>query len=388
MQHHETDRRHFLKSLALGGAAAMIVPNIPSGLAHAEDPPPPPKTNIADALAVPRTKDSMPGLFPGRVADVSDEQSVINGVPDEARAAMMLERAMIELTGAATLQEAWLRFVTPEDYIGLKVNPVAGKLLSTSHAITRAVISQLEQAGIPRDRIVIWDRREFELHETGFTSEAYPGIRIWGAECKDSGGSFYNEEQRLYSLDRIDNSIFYWADCEESYDAETLPYMINEGKHSYFHTLLTKELTKVINIPILKNAGSSVTLCLKNLAYGAISNTSRLHKQLWAETCAQVPCFTPLRDKTVLNIVDGMIGCYDGGPGANAQFITNFNRILVGTDPVATDRVGYGIILEKRLAEGVQKKESPRAVGFMTMAEGYGLGIADPARITHVTSKL
>ncbi len=388
MHYNETDRRRFLKSLALGGAAALIVPAIPGGLVHAEDPPAPPKTNIADALAVPRTADSMPGLLPGRVIDVTDDKCVVNGIPDESRANRMLEMAMLELTGATSLREAWLRFVTPADYIGLKVNPVAGKLLSTSHAIVRAVISQLEDAGIPRDRIVIWDRREFELHETGFTAEAYPGVRIWGAECKDAAGSFYDDNKRLYSLDRIDEHLFYWADCEDAYDAETLPYMINEGKNSFFHKLVTQELTKIINIPILKNAGSSVTLCMKNLAYGAISNTARLHKQLWAETCAQVPCFEPLRDKTVLNIVDGMIGCYDGGPGANAQFITEFNRILVGTDAVATDRVGYDIILAKRLAEGVQKKESPRAITFMTMAESYKLGIADPARITHVTSTL
>jgi hypothetical protein len=388
MQHHDTDRRGFLRSLALGGFAATVLPHIPTGFLRAEDPPAPPKTNIADALAIPRTAQSMPGLYPGRVVDVYDDACVANGTPDNARAMKMLERAMLELTGAASLKEAWLRFVTPEDYIGLKVNPVAGKLLSTSHAITLAVIAQLEQAGIPRDRIVIWDRREFELHETGFTRDVYPGIRIWGAECKDNAGSFYDERNMLYSLDRIDESLYYWADCEESYDEETLPYMINEGKYSYFHSLLTEELTKVINIPILKNAGSSVTLCLKNLAYGAISNTARLHKQLWAETCAQVPCFEPLRDKTVLNIVDGMIGCYNGGPAANPQFITEYKRILVGTDPVATDRVGYDIVLAKRIAEGVQKQESPRAIGFMTMAESYKLGIADPSRITHVKTTL
>jgi hypothetical protein len=389
MQRNYRNRRRFLKTLALGGAAAVAAPHLSSGGAPMpEDPPPLPATNIADALAIPRTETSMPGLFPGRVVDVTDEHCIVHGSPDEERAYAMLEAAMLELTGAASLREAWLRFVTPEDYIGLKVNPVAGKLLTTSHAVTHAIISQLEAAGIARDRLVIWDRREFQLHETGYDNKTYPGIRIYGAECKDMEGSFHDSNGRLYSLDRIDEDVYYWADCEDEYDAETLPYMINQGKNSYFHSIVTKELTKIINIPILKNAGSSVTLCLKNLAYGAISNTARLHKQLWAQTSAEVPCFSPLRDKTVLNIVDGLIGCYDGGPGANPQFITDFRRILVGSDPVAIDRIGYDIILARRLKEGVQKQESPRAIGFMTMAEGYGLGIADPAHITHVSTTL
>jgi uncharacterized protein (DUF362 family) len=175
----------------------------------------------------------------------------------------------------------------------------------------------------------------------------------------------------------IDREWFYWADVEEKYDEETFPYMVNEGKYSYFSTLCTRDLTKIINIPILKNAGSSVTLCLKNLAFGSISNTSRLHKQLWHQTCAEVPAFAPLRDKVVLNIVDGLKGCYQGGPAANPQFIIPFNTILVGTDPVAVDRVGYDMILRKRLHEKIQKEENPKARTFLELADSLGLGVSD-----------
>jgi len=386
MQSNEPDRRRFLKTLAMSGAAAAALPRFPGILHAANDPTGPPATNIDDALAVPRVATSMPGLYPGRVVEVHDEHCIVDDSPDTTAAKRMLEHAMMELTGSTTLADAWLRFVTPNDIIGLKVNPVAGTLLSTSLAIVNAVISQLEEAGIPREHIVIWDRREFQLHEVGFTSDNFPGIRIWGTECKDAANSFRDANGELYSLQRIDKDVFYWADCEETYDDETLPYMVNEGKYSYFAALLTNELTKVINIPILKNAGNSITLCLKNLAYGAITNTARLHKQLWAETSAQVPCFVPLRDKTVLNIVDGIIGCYNGGPAANPQFIIPYHCLLVGSDPVAVDRIGYDIVLKKRIEKEIQKQESPRALAFMNMAEQYGLGIADPSRIDHVVS--
>ena len=375
-------RRDFLRLLAAGGAAASIAPLKMSAnplASHLADDKP--ATNIADALKHSRVASSMPGKYPGRVAQSVDAKSVANGKPDLAVVSSMLERSMLALTGAAGINAAWREFVSPEDVIGLKVNPVAGKELSTSLEITRAVIAQLEKAGIPRKNIVIWDRREFELHDVGFTAENFPGIRIAGTECKDEKGSFYDSDGKLYGEKRIDKDWFYWADCEDKYDAETLPYMINEGKPSYFGSIVTKDITKIINMPILKNAGPTVTLCLKNLAYGAITNTGRLHKKLWAETCAEVNCFPPLRDKVVLNIVDGIIGCYNGGPGANPQFITPFDTVLVGSDPVAVDRIGYEIILKKRLEMKVQKEESPKGLNQMTFAAGYKLGVADKATI-------
>lgn len=304
-----------------------------------------------------------------------------NNRPDLQLTRQMLEKGMLALTAASSLTAAWREFVSPEDRIGLKVNPVAGKQLSTSPELVTVLIEQLVQSGIPRRNLIIWDRREFQLHEAGFTEKNFPGIRITGAEFKDENGSFYDNAGKLYSEKRIDRDWFYWADCEMAYDAETLPYMINGGKYSYFHKLVTGGVDKIINIPILKNAGPTVTLCLKNLAFGSISNTARLHQQLWSETCAQVPCFEPLRDKVVLNVVDGFLGCYEGGPAANPQFFTNYNTLLLGSDPVAVDRMGYEIVLKKRLQEKIQEESSPRGLVFMQLAEQYGLGVADLNKI-------
>jgi hypothetical protein len=247
--------------------------------------------------------------------------------------------------------------------------------------VTSAIIQQLEEAGIPRKNLIIWDRREMQLHETGYTEDNYPGIRIWGTECQDADGGFYASNGKLYSEDRIDKSQYFYADVEGEYDAYTIPYMINGGKHSYFSRICTENVTKIINVPILKNAGSAVTLCLKNLAFGAISNTGRLHSQLWSETCAYVCAFPPLRDKVVLNIVDGLRGCFDGGPSANPQFICNYNTMLVGSDPVAVDRIGHDIVINKRIEERIQSEDRPGSMRFMELAQNLKLGIADKEKI-------
>ena len=378
-------RRNFFKSLSVG-SLTLLIPSVAkaaqSVTRHFRDDTP--ATNIAEARAIPRTKDSMPGKYPAKVVKTVRPESVVDGKPNPDVVYDMLKSSMLQLTGAANLSDAWLQFVDANDIIGLKVNPVAGKMLATSHAVTQAVVRQLEEAGISRSNMVIWDRREMQLHETGYTKENYPGVKITGTECADADGGFYTPEGKLYSEERIDKDHYFWVDVDGEYDDETMPFMVNGGKYSYFSKICTQQVTKIINIPILKNAGTTVTLCMKNLAFGAISNTGRLHGNLWHNTCAYVCAFPPLRDKAVLNIVDGLIGCFDGGPSANPQFICEYNTLLVGTDPVAVDRIGYEIVLAKRIEEGRQKEERAGSTKFMELAQELQLGVADRSKIVVV----
>ena len=374
-------RRNFFKIITASGFSAVVLPPSLQKMFAQIQSEEKPATNIKDALKHPRTANSMPGKFSGKVVQVYHDKCIDKNKFDLNTIDDMVKSGMLNLTGAKDISDAWRMFVSPKEIIGLKVNPVAGILLSTSLEITQVIIQQMEKAGIPKKNIVIWDRREFELHEVGFTEKNFPGIKIIGTEQKDNKDSFYDAKGKLYGEEMIDKEWYYLAEAEEKYDAETLPYMINEGKYSYFSKIATQQVDKIINVPILKNAGSSVTLCLKNLAYGSISNTGRLHKKLWAETCAEVCAFPPLRDKVVLNVVDGIKGCYNGGPGANPQFITEFKSVLIGSDPVAVDRVGYEIILKKRIEEKVQKEDSPKGRKFLELAQSLQLGIADLDKI-------
>jgi hypothetical protein len=339
-----------------------------------------PATNIEEALKIPRTKTSMPGLYPGKVVKIVNPNSVVNDTPVESVAYNMVAQSILLLTGEKDLNRAWRQFVGTNETIGLKVNPIGGALLSTSHAVVKSVVKQMEEAGVPRKNIVIWDRRGEQLEEAGFTPQNYPDIRIMSTEYPVNG-TFYGEDGKLLSEHLVDKDVYYWADCEQEYDAYTLPYMVNGGKYSYFHNVVTKEVDKIINIPIMKNAGTAVTLCLKNLAFGSITNTSRLHRDLWHETCAQVIAFPPLRDKVVLNIADGLIGCYDGGPAANPQFICQYNTLLAGSDAVAVDRIAHDIIIGRRISEGRQQADTPGGIAKLVMAQGYGLGVADRDKI-------
>jgi len=380
-------RRKFFSVSAASLAGLALHRNLPGQEKvdeHKPKPAPAPpeiQTNIDEALKVPRTKASLPGRYPGQVVRVSTGTASAEGKLDPAKVKTAIEKGLLELSGEKDMGSAWLQFVSPSDVVGIKVNPIGGKLLSTKPEVVEVIIDGLLQAGVPKKNIVIWDRRLFQLQEAGFTAERFPGVEILGTEMRGPNGEFYDDKGELWSKDNIDREApFYFADVEGKYDEKTLPYMVNEGKESYFTKILTRRCTKVINVPILKNSGTTVTLCLKNLSYGALSNTSRLHR-LWMKSVAEPCAFPALRDKVVLNILDGLQACYEGGPGADAKYIWDANLMLFGTDPVAVDAVGHDFIVKERMTRGVQQLDDRKRRAFLELAAGFGLGVAEPEKI-------
>jgi uncharacterized protein (DUF362 family) len=379
-------RRKFFGTAAMAAAGVALAPRLGSQeKAQSERPPAAPpadiKTNIDEVRSIPRVEGSLPGKYPGKVVRVKTGTNPVGQKIDGARVRKEINAGMAELTGEKDMGKAWAQFVGPKDVVGLKVNPIGGDILSTKPEVVDVIIEGLLEAGVPKANIVIWDRRLFQLEEAGFTAARFPGIRILGTEMKGPNGEFYDDKGELWAKDNIDREALpYVADVETKYDKGTLPYMINEGKSSYFTKIVTGEVTKIINVPILKNAGATTTCCLKNLSYGSISNTSRLHK-LWMKSVVEPCAFPVLRDKVVLNVVDGLQACYDGGPGANPKFIYDSNVFLFGTDPVAVDAVAHDIIVKERMARGTQQVDAGGRSAFLGIAEGLGLGVADRGKI-------
>ena len=61
----------------------------------------------------------------------------------------------------------------------------------------------------------------------------------------------------------------------------------------------------------------------------------------------------PLRSKSVLHIMDGIRAVYHGGPfGWNPAFTWEARTLLIGTDPVAVDRIELEIVEQKRREVG------------------------------------
>src|SRR5687768_6245369 len=65
-------------------------------------------------------KFTLPGPYRGKVVEVRREDSVQNEKINAEAVRAMMERGMMELTGAKEYAEAWKRFFKPTDVVGIK----------------------------------------------------------------------------------------------------------------------------------------------------------------------------------------------------------------------------------------------------------------------------
>jgi len=328
------------------------------------------RTNIDEAMKIPRIASSMPGPYPGIVVKVHTGRTASAGRIDVRLAKRALDQGLMKLTGKSAAKDAWREFVSPSDQIGLKVNPIAPRLPS-SRELTQAVIDGLLEAGIPRSRIAIWDRRLLQLREAGFTMERFPGIEILGTDVEGPNGKFTNDRGEYWSRENVDReALAYFADIEGA-----------GGKYSYFSKLVTQRFTKIINLPVLKSVQPvGISFCLKNLAYGSLNNAVRLH-QVGVNAIPEACAFPCLRDKTVLHIGDALRASYYGGVGAPVRYNWDANLLFIGSDGVAVDLAAQEFLTAERIARGVQSAPDPKIRIYLDIASKLGLGVSDRAKI-------
>jgi hypothetical protein len=386
------NRRNFLK---LTGAAAGLVLGTPALWAEDQQKaatPSLPKTNIEDALKIPRTKTSLPGPFPGKVVEIFNAQAMANDQPNAPIISQMFEQGLTGLTGK-NLKNSFKLLFQKNDVVGIKVNPVGAGLISTRLELVDAIIDWLTANGLPRKNIIIWDRFDYMLKDAGFTPERYPEIGLEGLQTMDEAAAAGESDDDSKWLDangqhlsaaNFDKNVFYWAGVDAPTDKPYLNQHVFNTQYSYFGNLLTQKLTKIINVPVFKNTGNGISMATKNLGYGAICNTARLHQPLFFTVCTEVLAFPVIRDKLVLNITDGLRAQFDGGPMPAAQFTYLFNRLFFATDPFALDFTGHHLLLQKRKEMEVKVNEHPRYTDYLRYAQKLGLGITDPEKIQHI----
>ena len=392
------NRRDFLRGLSASTVVAGgIVLGVPSSLADDEEQAgerkPAPKarlkveTNLDDFMKVPRAENAIPGPFPGKVVEVRNPAAIKEDQTYDADVvAAMVKRGICRLTGRNMAESYGLLF-KPEDVIGLKVNPVGPKI-NTRLEVTGAVIEWLVDAGHPRGNIVIWDRFFPMLAEAGYTQENFPGLRIEGiqdthmdrekdAEHKSAGD--FDKDAYYFAKGVLGKNVRGYKD-DEFY----LNQHVFNGEYSYFGKLITKDVTKIVNLAAFKNTGNGISMATKNIGYAVTCNTGRLHAPLFFDVCTEVLAAPWVRDKLVLNITDGLLGQYDGGPGFNAQFVYPNHALYFATDPFAVDMVCHNELVAKRKEMGVKVDEHPRYTAYLHKAEKLGLGIAAIEKIEHI----
>ena len=89
-----------------------------------------------------------------------------------------------------------------------------------------------------------------------------------------------------------------------------------------------------------------------------------------------------IRKRQRFIIADCLKVQFHGGPAYYRRWATDYGALLFGTDPVAIDTVGYGIIEDLRRNAGIEPlKGSKREPIYLQRAAQYGLGNGDPEKI-------
>jgi uncharacterized protein (DUF362 family) len=331
-----------------------------------------------------RSKLGLPGLYPGRVVAISHPGSIVDGRFQADPIRRMIDNGMLELTDAPDAPSAWRQFFERGDVVGIKVNPVGAPEVISCADVLRRIIDGLESAGVRRRDIVVYDRYRTEFLRAGFDQWLPDGVRwMWAAEA-------YDPVQQ--AMDGYDPDHFMEM-------AVTLPGSDprNEAaRRSYAARFITREVNKLINLPVLKDHQSAgVTLALKNLSHGLVNNVNRSHTSSTLNVCgAFIPASVSIpviRDKTVLNILDGIKGLYHGGPSARPRFVWEHRTLYFATDPVALDHVCWKEIDKKRAEVGMQPiAEAPpdqftsflrRQPEHVEIAGALGLGVWEEAKM-------
>ncbi|MCK4755211.1 MAG: twin-arginine translocation signal domain-containing protein, partial [Calditrichia bacterium] len=136
-------RREFLKTGGVVGAGLVLGnPAVWQENKYKSGQPDRIKTNIEDLLKIPKTKNSLPGLFPGKVVQVYNKDVMPDMNPNSDIVNQMFSTGIEYLTGKS-VDESYALLFEKDDIVGIKVNPVGAGLISTRLEVVDAVIDWL-----------------------------------------------------------------------------------------------------------------------------------------------------------------------------------------------------------------------------------------------------
>ncbi len=281
----------------------------------------------------------------------------------------MVNRAISDLTGKSTVAEAWLSVVSTQDIVGIKVFSTPGPNSGTRVAVVAPVVEGLLSAKLPPKHIIVWDRQATELRLAGFyeLAERY-GIRV--AASAQAG----YDDKTFYDTALLGNLL--WGDSEFGKKGSGI------GRKSFVSQLVSREMTKIINItPLLNHNLAGVSGNLYGLASGSVDNFNRfeMDPSRLATAVPEIYALPALSDRVVLNIVDALICQYEGEERGLLHYSAVLNEVRLSRDPVALDVLS--------LQELERQRQIASAPNIRTNLDLYSnaalleLGVSDPKRI-------
>ncbi|GAB4250467.1 MAG: hypothetical protein OHK005_17400 [Candidatus Methylacidiphilales bacterium] len=333
-----------------------------------------------------------------RVAVVEDPSLVFRFQADPDRAAKAFNRALLALTGRNSIRDAWLSLIRPTDRIGIKISTGGHGSYGSTPAILGAILEGLHRAGVPMDRVILWDRPPASMSAAGFAPGTGPGgwriLSVFPGVGYDPEKFYFNEVvgQLIwgdYEFKGRGLDVAAMLDVADPKGAADRAGPRREGQlnsqisnRSYFTRILTRETDKIINVAAMTDHPDvGLYGCLASLALSSIDNYRRfLGRGIAGDPAiAEIWEHDALRGKVVLNVMDGLVAQFAGGPNFTPNYAQAAGLIFLSRDPVAIDALALARIEQWR----ADRKVVP--VGDLARhisgAASVGLGLADPTKL-------
>jgi len=282
----------------------------------------------------------------------------------------MVDRLVLAATGESDIAKAWGSLVSPDDKVGIKISAAGGELFTTHHDIVTAIVDGLVAAGHSRGSIIVWDRSLEGIKGAGYKPGG-DGFQLKSITPRDG----YDPKATLTAplLGKL-----VWGDVDYISDKRhsvPLSDTENTSNISHFARILANDVTKVINVPVMSNSTTNgIAGCLYNMTLPNIDNWRRFAQGVpfGAESIAIIYANPVISQKVVLNIMDGLLAQYGGGPQSQPNFAIHHATLYASKDPVAMDAVAL-----KQLEARRAKAAFPpigRLASYVQSATTAGLG--------------
>ena len=303
----------------------------------------------------------------------ADNSSITNFKENPEAVRRMVDDVVMAVTNTSDIASAWRSLVKPGDKVGIKISAAGGKYFSTHKGVVEAIVEGLESAGISRKEIIVWDREG--LADAGYYNR--PGDYQVRSIEPFSG----YDPKAVISSDMPGKLI--WGDVDFiKRDPNKSLLLANDqdqiSSDSHLCKILSHEVTKIINVPVFSSSETAgVAGALYNVTVPNVDNWRRFSDN--DSFICDLYSDPRIGPKVVINIMDGLIAQYAGGPEFQPNFAVREAMIYASKDPVALDAVALGQI-ELWRAEAKLPHVAPYAAYLLT-AGSMGIGAVLPGRI-------
>jgi hypothetical protein len=288
----------------------------------------------------------------------------------------MVDELVLAVTHQPDVGRAWRSLVSPKDRVGIKISAAGGELFTTHRAVVNAIVDGLVEAGQARGNIIVWDRSLGGIRQAGYTGNE--GYQLLGIAPRDG----YDAKATI-SEPFLGNLI--WGDYDYSSLRGEVPLLSDEANTSsvsHIAKIVANDVTKIINVPVFSNSEKNgVAGCLYNVTIPDVDNFRRfgVPPDYGASSIPEIYSDPRIGRKVVLNIMDGLLAEYAGGPQSQPNYAFTFDTLYASKDPVAIDSIAL-----RQLNVWRKKRRLPqigRTGAHVEEAAAIGLGNADPSKI-------